>query len=222
MKILVIEDDDALRNVLVRALGEAGHVVDSAADGIEGETLATDPSYDAVVLDVMLPGRDGFAVVRALRAASVRTPVLMLTARDTVDDTIAGLNAGADDYLRKPFAIGELEARLRTIARRVLPERPAQLVVGSVAFDPATRRATRDGRTIELTSREAAFLEYFLRNAGRVVTREMIVAALWPLERDFESNVIDVYVRRLRTKLHAPDERPVLHTVRGMGYRFGE
>ncbi len=219
---MVVEDDAALRDVLVRALEESGHIVDTAADGPTAELLGADDSFDAIVLDVMLPGRDGLDVVRALRALDVRTPVLMLTARITEADTVAGLDAGADDYLRKPFGIAELQARLRSLARREPRERPPAMACAGVRYDPASRRATRNGRELNLTRRENIFLEYFMRNVGRALTREMISAALWPSESEIGSNVIDVYVRRLRSKLEAPGETPLLHTVRGVGYRFDE
>jgi DNA-binding response OmpR family regulator len=219
---LVVEDDAALRDVLIRALEEGGHIVDSAADGMVGETMGADETYEAIVLDVMLPERDGIAVVRALRTMGVTTPVLMLTARITEADTVAGLDAGADDYLRKPFGVGELLARLRSLARRDRSERPPAMTCGGVSYDPISRKAMRNGRQLDLTYRETIFLEYFLRNAGRALTREMIAAALWPSESEIGSNVIDVYVRRLRTKLHAPGETAVLHTMRGVGYRLDE
>jgi DNA-binding response OmpR family regulator len=219
---LVVEDDAALRDVLARALVESGHVVDTAADGPAAELLGADDAYDAIVLDVMLPGHDGIAVVRALRDLGVDTPVLMLTARITEADTVAGLDAGADDYMRKPFGIAELQARLRSLARRERGERRAALACGGVTYDPVSRRAARNGRGLDLTYRETIFLEYFLRNAGRALSREMIAAALWPADSDIGSNVIDVYVRRLRNKLHGPGEVPVLHTLRGVGYRLDE
>jgi DNA-binding response OmpR family regulator len=206
----------------LRALVEGGHIVDVAADGLSAELMGADDSYDAIVLDVMLPGRDGIAVVRTLRELGVRTPVLMLTARITEADTVAGLDAGADDYLRKPFGLAELQARLRSLTRREPRERPPVVSCGGITYDPVSRSATRNGRPLELTYRETIFLEYFLRNAGRALSREMIAAALWPSESEIGSNVIDVYVRRLRTKLDGPGEPPVLHTVRGVGYRMGE
>ena len=219
---MVVEDDAALRDVLLRALVEGGHVVDSASDGPTAELMGADDCYDAIILDVMLPGRDGTEVVRTLRELGVRTPVLMLTARITEAETVAGLDAGADDYMRKPFGILELQARLRSLARREPRERPPAMACGGITYDPISRRATRNGRTLELTHRELIFLEYFLRNAGRALSREMIAAALWPSESDIGSNVIDVYIRRLRAKLDAPGETPVLHTVRGVGYRLDE
>ena len=211
-----------MRDVLLRALLEGGHIVDAAADGLTGELMGADDSYDAIVLDVMLPGRNGIAVVQRLRKLGIRTPVLMLTARITEADTVAGLDAGADDYLRKPFGIAELQARLRSLSRREPRQLPATVTCGGIAYDPVSRRATRNGRALDLTHRETIFLEYFLRNAGRALSREMIAAALWPSESEIGSNVIDVYVRRLRAKLDAAGEASALHTVRGIGYRLDD
>lgn len=221
LKILVVEDDPALADVVRRGLTESGHVVDVEHDGGDAVAVANGGAYDAILLDVMLPQMDGFAVARAVRAAGNRTPILMLTARDTVEDTVAGLNAGADDYLRKPFVFDELEARLRSITRREPARLHDALRVGDVMLDLATRTVSRNGREIELSARETAFLEYFMRNAGLLVTREMLENALWERERSIESNVIAVYVRRLRVKLSPGGEPPLLHTVRGAGYRFG-
>jgi DNA-binding response OmpR family regulator len=217
---LVVEDDAALRDVLVRSLEEGGHIVDSAADGPTGEVMGADDSYDAIVLDIMLPGRDGIEIVRSLRALDIRTPVLMLTARITEADTVAGLDAGADDYMRKPFGVAELQARLRSLSRREPREVRPALTCGGVSYDPVSRRAIRNGRVLDLTYRETIFLEYFLRNVGRALSREMIAAALWPSESEIGSNVIDVYVRRLRAKLDAEGEPALLQTVRGVGYRM--
>lgn len=223
MKVLVVEDDAALRDVLRRALEENGHIVDVASDGEAGQQLAMDESCDAIILDVMLPKRNGFSVVQGMRAANVRTPVLLLTALTQEADAVMGLDAGADDYLRKPFGIQELMARLRSLTRREhtgRPEPAAALRAGNVALDTAGRKATRDGRDLNLTRRELIFLEYFVRNAGRALSRERMAAALWPTSSDIGSNVIDVYVSRLRNKLHGPGEKQILHTVRGIGYRF--
>lgn len=211
-----------MRDVLLRALIEGGHIVDTASDGPAAELMGADDSYDAIVLDVMLPGRDGIEVVRSLRELGIRTPVLMLTARITEAETVAGLDAGADDYMRKPFGILELQARLRSLARRERSEQRSAMTCCGIIYDPISRRATRNGRALELTHRELIFLEYFLRNVGRALSREMIAAALWPSDSEIGSNVIDVYVRRLRAKLNATGETPVLHTVRGVGYRLDE
>jgi two-component system, OmpR family, response regulator len=221
MKILVVEDDSSLGDVLRRGLAESGHVVDLEHDGEAGERAARERAYDALVLDVTLPRKNGFAVARALRDAGVRTPILMLTARDTVADTVAGLDAGADDYLRKPFVFDELEARLRSITRRDPPAVREELRVDDLVMDLRTRTVKRADRTIALSAREMAFLEYLMRNEGLLVTRPMLEDALWERDRDTESNVIEVYVRRLRMKLCAEGETPLIHTVRGAGYRFG-
>ena len=221
MRLLVVEDDRRLCDVLRRGLCEQGHVVDVSHDGEEGEEWASAAGYDAIVLDVNLPKQNGLQVVRALRGKRVRTPVLILTSRDTAEDVIEGLDAGADDYLRKPFVFGELEARLRTILRRGEREPlGANLEVGDLSFDLSSRRVRRGGREIDFTARELAFLEYFMRNAGRLVTRPMIEDALFARESEATSNVVEVYVSRLRSKLTADGEPQLLHTVRGAGYRF--
>ncbi|MGH7709107.1 MAG: winged helix-turn-helix domain-containing protein [Vulcanimicrobiaceae bacterium] len=221
MKILIVEDDERLGEVLRRGLAETGHVVELERDGIGGERCAVGGSYDAILLDLMLPGKDGISVVRAVREAGVRTPILILTARDRVDDTILGLDAGADDYLRKPFVFGELEARLRAVTRREPTALRPALEVGDLTMDLATRRVTRGERELTLTARETAFLEYFMRNAGLLVTRTMLEDALWERERETSSNLIEVYVRRLRAKLSHAGDPALIHTVRGLGYRFG-
>lgn len=222
MHLLIVEDDVRLCDVLRRGLSEGGHVVDVVNDGEQGLQWASGGKYEAIVLDVNLPRRDGLSVVRELRGKSVRTPVLLLTSRDTPDDVIEGLDAGADDYLRKPFVFGELEARLRSIVRRSTEESlDAELRCEDLVFDLSSRLARRGERSIELTARESAFLEYFMRNSGRLITRRMIEDALFDRESESTSNVVEVYVSRLRSKLTAIDEAQLLHTVRGAGYRFG-
>ncbi|MGZ3496271.1 MAG: response regulator transcription factor [Vulcanimicrobiaceae bacterium] len=223
MRLLVVEDDRRLCDVLRRGLSEQGHVVDVAFDGEEGERYASGDMYDAILLDVNLPFRNGLTILRSLRLQGIATPVLILTSRDTVDDIIEGLDAGADDYLRKPFVFGELDARLRTITRRkVVPAAGSELRVADLSFDLASRRARRGERELELTARETGFLEYFMRNAGVLVTRRMIEDALFDRESEATSNVVDVYVSRLRAKVTAGGEAQLLHTVRGAGYRFGK
>ena len=222
MKILVVEDDTRLAEVLRRGLAESGHFVDVEHDGARGQSAAIRGNYDALVLDVMLPRRDGLSVVREMRRQAIRTPVLLLTARDTVDDTIAGLDAGADDYLRKPFVFRELDARLRSITRRVDAKRHRELSCGELLLDLATRSVSRAGLPIRLTARETAFLEYLMLNAGLLLTRPMIEDALWEPGRDTESNIIEVYIRRLRAKLSPSGEPNLIHTIRGAGYRFGD
>jgi two-component system OmpR family response regulator len=220
MKILVVEDDHAIGGVVCRALGESGHVVDWEHDGRSGEATAIAGAYDAIVLDVMLPEKDGLAVARTLRSAGMRVPILMLTARHTPADAVAGLNAGADDYLRKPFGLDELEARLHAIVRRE-PSTSRELRVGDLVMDLGTRVAYRGPRRLDLSARETAFLEYFMRNAGLLLTRPMLEDALWERDRDTVSNLIEVYIRRLRRKLCENGEAALIHTVRGAGYRFG-
>jgi len=220
VRLLIVEDDDALADAVRRGLEEQGHVVDRVADGLGAADLGTDPAYDAIVLDLNLPHTDGLSVLRDLRAHGVSTPVVVATSLDETEDVVAGLDAGADDYIRKPFALRELQARLRSVTRREAPPAPAVLELGDLRFDVATRRVSRGDREIALTARELAFLEYFLRNAGRVLTRPMIETALWDRTSETTSNVVDVYVRRLRVKVDGPGEEPLLHTVRGIGYRM--
>lgn len=222
MRLLIVEDDVRLCDVLQRGLTEQGHVVDRAHSGDDGERCASGGTYDAVIMDINLPVRDGLSVVRTLRNEGVQTPVLILTSRDTVSDVIEGLDAGADDYLKKPFVFGELEARLRAIIRRRSTDLGCnELRVGDLAFDQATRQARRGDRSIALTRREVAFLEYLMRNPNRVVTRRMIEDAMFDRESEVVSNVVDVYVSRLRAKIAVGGEKQLLHTVRGIGYRLG-
>ena len=222
VRLLIVEDDERLADVLRRGLEEQGHVIDRAADGHAGEDLARELNYDAIVLDLNLPGRDGLAVLRSLRAAGIATPIVIATSRDETEDVVEGLDAGADDYIRKPFALRELLARLRTVLRREAPPAPVVLQVDTLRFDLATRHVMRGSRDIILTARELAFLEYFMRNTGIVLTRPMIETALWDRTSETTSNVVDVYVRRLRMKIDMPGEMPLLHTVRGIGYRMSE
>jgi DNA-binding response OmpR family regulator len=220
MRILIVEDDAPLRALLRRGLSEDGHVVDTIADGRDCNEYLAASHYDAVVLDLGLPGEDGLSILRRLRSNGQRVPVLILTARDTASDVVAGLDAGADDYLRKPFAFDELEARLRSLARR--PQRWLQSVLefGDLVFDCETRQGHRAGRDLLLTAKEGVFLELLMRNAGRTVTRRMLEDSLWNRENDRLSNVLDVYARRLRKKLTERGEPQLLHTLRGLGYRL--
>jgi DNA-binding response OmpR family regulator len=219
MRILVVEDDRKVARFVRQGLCEEGHAVEIAKDGPEAlDFVFTDPAYDLIVLDVMLPGQDGFGVLKALRSRKLAVPVLMLTARDNVADKVAGLDLGADDYLTKPFAFEEFLARVRALLRRRDTDRAPVLRLDDLTVDPATRRVARGERRIELTARQYALLEYFLRNAGRVLTRQMIAQHVWGLDFDAESNVIDVYVGYLRRKIALDHERPLLHTVRGAGY----
>ena len=221
MRILLVEDEVKLARAMRRGLEREGYAVDVVADGDEAVYRATETDYDAMVLDVMLPGMDGFEVCRTLRERGRWAPVLMLTARDAVEDRIRGLDVGADDYLVKPFAFGELLARIRALIRRGARERPAVLEVDDVVLDPATHRVARAGREVSLSTREFALLEYLMRHAGRVVTRREILEHVWDYDYDGLSNVVDVYVGYLRKKLERPFDRPLIRTVRRVGYAPG-
>jgi two-component system OmpR family response regulator len=220
MRLLIVEDEVKMAGLLRRGLQEEGYAVDVAQTGSEGVWAGTENPYDAIVLDVMLPDIDGFAVCRQLREAGRWTPILMLTARDAVPDRVAGLDAGADDYLTKPFAFTELLARLRALMRRGAGERPAVLRAGDLALDPATRRVTRGQQSVDLTAKEFALLEYFLRHPGEVLTRTRLIEHVWDFAYDGDSNVVDVYIRYLREKVDRPFGRQTIETVRGAGYRL--
>jgi two-component system, OmpR family, copper resistance phosphate regulon response regulator CusR len=225
MKLLVVEDDRRLSDYLVKGLGENGHVVDVAADGIDGRRLAVGGEYDLVLLDVMLPGVDGFGVLKALRGAdgaTARTPVLMLTARDKVEDRVRGLEDGADDYLIKPFAFSELLARIGALSRRGPATGTAAqatvLRVADLEVDLVARRATRGGQRLDLTAKEFALLALLLRRRGQILSRTTITEQVWDMHFDSNTNVVEVAVRRLRAKLDDAFEPKLLHTERGMGY----
>ncbi|MGH3049031.1 MAG: response regulator [Gaiellaceae bacterium] len=220
MRVLVVEDEKKLGELLARGLREEGHAADLAGRGEEALWMASAVDYDAIVLDVMLPGLDGFAVCRKLRDDGVWSPVLMLTARDDVDDRVTGLDAGADDYLVKPFSFDELLARLRALRRRAPLERPAVLEVGELRLDPAEHRAWRGGTELELSAKEFALLELFMRRPGVALTRTQILDSAWDMAFESRSNVIDVYVRYLREKIDRPFGRDSIETVRGVGYRL--
>ena len=218
MRILLVEDDKKVASFIHKGLEEAGYAVAVAPDGEAGLFMGLDRVHDLIILDVMLPKKPGFQVLRELRQGSVATPVLLLTARDTVEDKVQGLDAGADDYLTKPFAFAELLARVRALLRRRAEARAPTLQVADLVLDPATRSVTRGGQPITLTNREFALLEYLLRNPGRVLTRAMIADHVWDYNFDTGTNVIDVYVNYLRKKIDAGREPKLLHTVRGAGY----
>jgi len=209
-----------MAGVLQRALKEEGHAVDVAGDGPQGLWLATENQYAAIVLDVMLPGLDGFELCRRLRESGAWAPVLMLTARDGVTDRVRGLDAGADDYLVKPFSLMELAARLRALARRDGRVRTPVLIEGDLRLDPAAKRAWRAGTELHLSPKEYSLLEFFLRHPGQVLTRSQIIEAVWDFAYDGGSNVVDQYVNYLRRKIDGPFGRHDLETVRGMGYRL--
>ena len=221
MKVLVIEDDREAAAYLVKGLTESGYVVDHAAEGRDGLFLATDGSYDALIVDRMLPGMDGLALIAALRAAEVGTPVLILSALGAVDDRVKGLRAGGDDYLVKPFAFAELLARLEALMRRGPgSQATTRLKVGNLEMDLLARSVRRGEQEIELLPREFRLLEFLMRRAGQVVTRTMLLENVWDYHFDPQTNVIDVHVSRLRQKIDKGFDRPLLHTVRGAGYRL--
>jgi two-component system, OmpR family, response regulator len=220
MRVLIVEDDLRMASLVRRGLTHEGLAADVAQSGEDALWMAQAHGYDAIVLDVMLPGLDGFETCRRLRATGVWVPVLMLTARDAVEDRVAGLDSGADDYLVKPFAFAELLARLRALARRGENERPAVLAVGDLRLDPATREVTRAATPIRLSAKEFALLETFMRRPGEVLTRIQLLEHAWDFAYENRSNVIDVYVRRLRRKIDEPFGRESLETIRGAGYRL--
>jgi two-component system OmpR family response regulator len=220
MRVLVAEDETRMASLLKRGLEEEGYAVDVSGDGLEAVWMATENEYDVIVLDVMLPGIDGFEVCRRLRAEERWAPVLMLTARHQVEDRIRGLDAGGDDYLTKPFSFAELVARLRALLRRGSHERPTVLVVGDLRLDPSRRRAWRGKTQLDLTAKEFALLEFFMRHPGEVVSRTRLLEHVWDFAFDGTSNVIDQYVAYLRRKIDRPYGREDLETVRGAGYRL--
>jgi len=218
MRILVVEDDAPLAGVLIRTLREESYAVDHAADGQEAEWLAFENPYDLIVLDLMLPIKDGITVLKNIRAGSISTPVLILTARDSKDAVVNGLDAGADDYLTKPFSLDELLARIRVLLRRKGTQTSTVLEAGPIKVDPARKEATRDGKKIDLTTKEYALLEYFVRNAGTVISRTQLSEHVWDMNFEPTSNVVDVYVGYLRNKIDKEHGSNLLKTVRGYGY----
>jgi two-component system OmpR family response regulator len=220
MRFLLVEDDSKMATLVRRGLTESGNATDVAGRGEDALWMARAHEYDAIVLDVMLPELDGFATCTALREAGVWAPVLMLTARDAVEDRVAGLDAGADDYLTKPFSLAELRARLRALVRRGVVERPTVLEVGDLKLDPATQQVWRGETELYLSSKEYALLELFMRRPGQVVSRFELLEHGWDIGYDNRSNVITVYIRYLREKIDRPFERSSIETVRGAGYRL--
>lgn len=221
MRILLVEDNRRLSLSLKTSLIEEGYAVDAAFDGPEGLDLASYTPYDVLILDVMLPGMNGLEVCRSLRRKGFKTPILLLTARDAVEDRVQGLDSGADDYMVKPFAMSELLARLRALLRREGSSRSSLLEAGDLVIDPATHFVERAGKDIKLTAREYTLLEYFMRHPNQLITREMVENHLWSYDFESISNVVDVYVRRLRRKIDDPfDDPKLLETVRGAGYRL--
>ncbi|WP_349616724.1 heavy metal response regulator transcription factor [Azotobacter salinestris] len=219
MKLLIVEDEPKTGRALQQGLGEAGFAVDLAADGATGERLALEGDHDLLILDVMLPDRDGWQILNAVRQAGLETPVLFLTARDAVADRVRGLELGADDYLIKPFAFAELLARVRTLLRRGQVSAPeTHLRAADLELDLLRRRVRRSGRRIELTPKEFALLELLLRRQGEVLPKSLIAAEVWGMHFDSETNVVEVAIRRLRAKIDDDFTPPLIHTVRGMGY----
>jgi two-component system OmpR family response regulator len=219
MRVLIVEDDAKAAGYLANALKESGHGSELAADGQTGFALARTAEYDVLIVDRMLPGRDGLSLIEGLRQEGVRTPVLILSALGAVDDRVKGLRAGGDDYLTKPYAFSELLARVEALARRSAPEKAnTSLAVGDLVLDRLAHQVTRAGEAISLQPREYRLLEYLIMNAGQVVTRTMLLEHVWDYHFDPQTNVIDVHISRLRAKIDKNFERPLLHTVRGAGY----
>jgi heavy metal response regulator len=218
MKLLVIEDEKKIATLLQKGLREQGYAVDLTHDGNEGLTRASSEPYDAIVLDMMLPGRDGLSVLRTLRDRKITTPVMVLTARGEVSERVEGLNTGADDYMAKPFAMDELVARLRALMRRVTGENISLYKVGDLTMNLVSREVTRGTRKIELTAREFRLLEYLMRSPGQVLTRTQIIERVWEYHFDPGTNLVDVYIQRLRRKIDDGEDIKMIQTVRGVGY----
>jgi DNA-binding response OmpR family regulator len=220
VRVLLIEDNRRLSDSLRKTLEEDGYAVDTAYDGVDGEEMGLIPSYDIIILDIMLPGKNGFEVCRELRDRRISTPILMLTARDALDDRVLGLDSGADDYLVKPFEVEELRARIRALFRRDSTSKSGVLKVADLSLDPAAHTVQRAGKPIQLTAKEFSLLEYFMRHPNHLVTREKVEEHLWSYDHVIASNVVDVYVRRLRTKIDDPSGVKLFETLRGAGYRL--
>jgi DNA-binding response OmpR family regulator len=218
MKLLVVEDEARMVELLRKGLSEEGHTVVCAQDGSEGLELARNYEFDVIILDVMMPKLNGYQVAQRLRAERIVTPLLMLTAKDSVPDLVHGLDAGADDYLTKPFAFEELLARLRAVKRRAPVPQQTRLQVGNLILDPATREVSRDGEDILLTRTEYNLLERLMYRAGKVVPRRSLIEAVWGFDREIEENTLDAFVRLLRTKIDVDGQPKLIHTVRGVGY----
>ena len=220
MRILLVEDNKRLSDSLRLTLEDDGYAVDCAYDGLDGEEMGLMDVYDIIILDIMLPGKNGIAVCKSIRNKRVTTPVLMLTARDALEDRVMGLDSGADDYLVKPFEVNELRARIRALLRRESGSKTGFLQISDLLLDPALHTVERGGHFIDLTAKEFALLEYLMRHPNHLVTREMAEGHLWSYENFVASNVVDVYIRRLRRKIDDPYEEKLLETVRGAGYRI--
>jgi DNA-binding response OmpR family regulator len=222
MRILIVEDEKALREIAASRMTREGYAVDSAADGMEALEFIGAAFYDCVILDIMLPKKNGLAVLKEIRAAGNRVPVLLLTARDSIEDRVAGLDLGADDYLVKPFAYDELSARVRALLRRGADSKSNELAFGDLRMNLLNREVRRNGRLIDLTAKEFALLEYLLRNPNRVLTRDQIISHVWNFDFDDNTNVINVYIRYLRGKIDAGTDVKLIHTIRGVGYILKE
>ncbi len=222
MRLLLIEDEPGVAAFVQRGLREASYAVDVSNNGTEGLNLARRENYDLIILDLMLPGKDGFAVLRELRDRGIQTPVICLTARDTVDDRVKGLDLGADDYLAKPFSFAELLARIRALLRRGQKVAANPIVVGDLTVDIVARHVERAGKRIELSQREFALLEYLTRNHGQILSRTMILEHVWDMQQDPLTNVVDVHITRLRRKIDQGFAQPLIHTIRGVGYVLRE
>jgi DNA-binding response OmpR family regulator len=220
VRILLVEDNRRLSESLCRTLEEDGYAVDAAYDGLDGEEMGLISSYDIILLDIMLPGKDGLEVCRELRDRRIITPILMLTARDTLEDRVKGLDTGADDYLVKPFEVEELRARIRALLRRDSSIKSGVIQVADLVLDPATHTVRRGNQPVELTAKEFSLLEYLMRHPNHLVTREMAEQHLWSYDHVIASNVVDVYIRRLRAKIDDTSEVKLLETLRGSGYRL--
>ena len=221
MRVLIVEDEHKIARALAKALEQETYAVDIAYDGDEGHAMATTEPYDVAIIDRMLPGEyDGIGIVKAMRAAKIHTPVLFLSALDTVAERTAGLDAGADDYLVKPFALEELLARVRALLRRPTEQQSDVLTAGDLTMDVVTYTVQRAGKPIQLTSKEFALLEYMLRNQNRPISKDVIISHVWDYDADVLPNTVEVYVKYLRSKIDAPFKKPLLHTVRGFGYKL--
>ncbi len=222
MRILVIDDEPGVAAFVEKGLREASFAVDVARDGITGDHLARTEEYDLIVLDLMLPGKDGFSILRGLRERGVQTPIICLTARDAVDDRVKGLNLGADDYLSKPFSFSELLARIHALLRRGQKVAINPITIADLTVDVLARSVHRGGKRIDMSPREYAFLEYLARNAGQILSRTMILEHVWDMTQDPLTNVVDVHINRLRKKVDHGYDKPLIHTIRGVGYVLRE
>ena len=218
MKLLIVEDEARMVDLLRKGLTEEGHTVTSALDGVEGLALAKDYEFDVIILDVMMPKLSGFEMAKKLRAEKIRTPILMLTARDSVPDIVQGLDLGADDYMTKPFSFDELIARLRAVKRRALASKDTYLRIADLTLDPASREVLRGEERVWLTRTEYSLLERLMYRAGKVVSRRSLIESVWGFDREIEENTLDAFMRLLRNKIDLPGRPKLIHTVRGVGY----